>query len=77
MDDMEICALIITKEVCFHKQSVDKNRLFNKIILKKATSKVIYELVYHDKNNKKKIFIKKHTPVFSKAHQVAKCLYKN
>lgn len=74
---MEICALIINKEVCFHKQSVDKNRLFNKIILKKATSKVIYELVYHDKNNEKKIYIKKHTPPHSKAYQVAKCLYKN
>lgn len=74
---MEICALIITKEERFHKQSMDKNRLFNKIILKKATSKVIYELVYYDKNNEKKIYIKKHTPPHSKANQVARYLYKN
>lgn len=74
---MEICALIITKEERFHKQSMDKNRLFNKIILKKATSKVIYELVYYDKNNEKKLYIKKHTPISSKANQVARYLYKN
>lgn len=76
MDDLEICALIITKEERFHTQPVDENRLFNKILLKKATSKVIYELVFYDKNNEKKNFIKKHTPAFSTANQVARYLYK-
>jgi hypothetical protein len=77
MDDLKICAMIITKEAGFPKRSIDKNRLFHKILLKKATSKVIYELVYYDKNNEKKHFIKKHTPAFSKANQVARYLYKN
>ena len=48
-----------------------RGNLFHKILLKKANSQLIYEMVKNDPNKETNKYVRKHTPLMSTANKVA------
>ena len=66
MSDIQICGKVVNKE----SRRVRGN-LFHKILLKKANSQLIYEMVKNDPTKETNKYVRKHTPHLSTANKVA------
>ena len=66
LDDIIICTKVINKESIRTRKS-----LFQKVLLKKANSQLIYEMIKNDDDNRKKKYIIDQTTSISVANKVA------
>jgi len=66
INDIHLCSKVVTKEMKRLRCSI-----FQKIILKKASSRLIYEMVKNDPKKETNKYVRRYTPLRSKVNKVA------